>query len=215
MASHARAGIPAQSWHPREKHGRQLEDALRPPARVDETADRPANFSSAAGRATPSGTGAEKGPRGLLGHGNQRHDLHQIARPVPFRLNSFTRRLLQCGRKPPAGPSRSPVVPPPFRYQFRAYPHQPAAFRTAARRVAPVHAIRVFHLTPGYFVRLALGTRCAHAPVFHAGTAHPVRIRTGHRRALCGPNGLRGYPDGLVDHPSFRCTTHPEYPARR
>lgn len=49
----------------------------------------------------------------------------------------------------------------------------------------------------------------------HAGTAHPVRIRTGRRRALCGPIGLRGYPDGLVDQPSSRCTTHPEHPARR
>jgi len=31
----------------------------------------------------PSGTGAEKGPRGLLGHANQRYDLHQILGPCP------------------------------------------------------------------------------------------------------------------------------------
>ena len=57
---------PTQSWHPREKHGRQLEDALWPPARVDEAADRPTNCGSTARWAMPSGAGADNGPPGLL-----------------------------------------------------------------------------------------------------------------------------------------------------
>jgi len=187
--------------------GHRRESIKRPSAR---------QLCSAACRAMPSGAGVDSGPRGLLGHGNQRYDLHQISRPVPCRLNNFTKRPLQCGRKPPAGPPRSPVVPSaPFRYQFRAYPHQPAAFRTVARRVAPVHAIRLFHLTPGSCVGLAQGTRCAHSPIFTLAPADPVRIRTGRRRARCVPNVLRGYPDGIADHPSSRCKARPEHPARR